>query len=118
MPDDGVESRGDRSGELVETWVATRVGGAGAGRRPFFVWLHLYDPHDPYTPPAPFAERFRSHPYDGEIAFDDAVVGSLVERLKRLGVLSTTMVALVGDHGESLNEHGEVTHAIFVYESV
>jgi choline-sulfatase len=118
MPDDEIERRGDRTGQLAENWVARQVGNPGADRPPFFVWLHLYDPHDPYTPPAPFAEQFRSHPYDGEIAFDDAVVGSFVERLKRLGVLSTTMVAVVGDHGESLNEHGEVTHAIFVYESV
>jgi choline-sulfatase len=117
-PDDEIERRGDRTGQLAENWVARQVDRPSADRPPLFVWLHLYDPHDPYTPPAPFAERFRSHPYDGEIAFDDAVVGSLVERLKRLGVLSTTIVALVGDHGESLNEHGEVTHAIFVYESV
>lgn len=118
IPDDAIERRGDRTGQLAEKWVARQVGDTGADRPPFFVWLHLYDPHDPYTPPAPFAEPFRGHPYDGEIAFDDAVVGSLVERLKRLGVLSTTMVALVGDHGEGLSEHGEVTHAIFVYESV
>jgi choline-sulfatase len=117
-PDDEIERRGDRTGQLAENWVAKQVGDTATGRPPFFVWLHLYDPHDPYTPPAPYSELFRSHPYDGEIAFDDAVVGAFVERLKRLGVLSTTMIAVVGDHGESLNEHGEVTHAIFVYESV
>jgi arylsulfatase A-like enzyme/Tfp pilus assembly protein PilF len=118
-PNYEIERRGDRTGQLAENWVATQVGeaGKGTGRPPFFVWLHLYDPHDPYMPPAPFAERFRAHPYDGEIAFDDAVVGSIVDRLKRLGVASTTMVALVGDHGESLGEHGEVTHAMFVYEA-
>jgi choline-sulfatase len=115
--DDDVERRGDRTEQLAENWLTTQVD-AGANRPPFFVWLHLYDAHDPYTPPAPFAEPFRGHPYDGEIAFDDAVVRSLVERLKRLGVLSTTMVAVVGDHGESLGEHGEATHALFVYESV
>jgi choline-sulfatase len=117
-PDDEIERRGDRTGQLAEHWVATQVGGTGPDRPPLFVWLHLYDPHDPYTPPSPFAEAFRSHPYDGEIAFDDAVVGSLLDRLKRLDLLSTTIVALVGDHGESLGEHGEVTHAMFVYESV
>jgi choline-sulfatase len=116
-PDDEVERRGDRTGQLAEKWIATQLGNAGPDLPPFFVWLHLYDPHDPYTPPPPFAEPFRGHPYDGEIAFDDAVVGSLVARLKRLGVLSTTIVALVGDHGESLGEHGEATHAMFVYES-
>ncbi len=118
-PDDEIERRGDRTGQLAEKWVATQVGGPGPGvdRPPFFVWLHLYDPHDPYLPPAPFAERFRDHPYDGEIAFDDAVVGSIIDRLKRLGAASTTIVALVGDHGESLGEHGEDTHAMFVYEA-
>jgi arylsulfatase A-like enzyme/Tfp pilus assembly protein PilF len=117
-PNDEIERRGDRTEQLAENWVANQVGDAGVDRPPFFVWLHLYDPHDPYRPPPPFAEAFHDHPYDGEIAFDDAVVGSIVDRLKRLGVLSTTMVALVGDHGESLGEHGEVTHAMFVYESV
>lgn len=117
-PADEIERRGDRTGQLAEKWVSAQADGAGADSPPFFVWLHLYDPHDPYTPPPPFAEPFRDHPYDGEIAFDDAVVASLVDRLKRLGVLSTTIVALVGDHGESLGEHGEVTHAMFVYESV
>src|SRR5262249_13217895 len=75
-PDDEIERRGDRTGQLAENWVATQVGeaGTGADRPPFFVWLHLYDPHDPYLPPAPFVERFLDHPYDGEIAFDDAVV--------------------------------------------
>jgi choline-sulfatase len=118
--DDELERRGDRTGQLAENWIATQVGGAGGkgDRPPFFVWLHLYDPHDPYTPPGPFAERFRDHPYDGEIAFDDAVVGSIVARLIRLGVASTTIVAVVGDHGESLGEHDEATHAMFVYETV
>jgi arylsulfatase A-like enzyme/Tfp pilus assembly protein PilF len=117
-PEDEIERRGDRTGQLAEQWIATQPGTAGVDRPPFFVWLHLYDPHDPYTPPPPFAEPFQNHPYDGEIAFDDAVVGSLVDRLKRLGLLATTIVAVVGDHGESLGEHGEVTHAMFVYESV
>jgi len=116
-PQEDVERRGDRTGQLAEQWIEKQNAASGDGT-PFFVWLHLYDPHDPYTPPAPFAEPFRDRPYDGEIAFDDAVVGSLVGHLKRLGVLSRTIVALAGDHGESLGEHREVTHAMFVYESV
>jgi choline-sulfatase len=117
-PDDEIERRGDRTEQLAENWITAQVGDRGANRPPFFVWLHLYDPHDPYVPPAPFAEQFHDHPYDGEIAFDDAIIGSIVDRLKRLGVASTTMVALVGDHGESLGEHEEATHAMFVYEAV
>jgi choline-sulfatase len=81
------------------------------------VWLHLYDAHDPYDPPPPFREEFADRPYDGEIAFDDAAIGSVLDRLDRAGRLSSTIVAVVGDHGESLGEHGEDTHAVFVYES-
>jgi arylsulfatase A-like enzyme/Tfp pilus assembly protein PilF len=116
-PDGDVERRGDRTAELALKWVADQRG-RGAGAPPFFVWIHLYDPHDPYTPPPPFDAEFRDRPYDGEIAFDDAVVGSIIDRLSRLGVLASTIVAVAGDHGESLGEHGELTHAMFVYESV
>src|SRR5262249_59060809 len=85
-------------------------------RRPFFVWLHLYDPHDPYEPPSPFAEAFRDSPYDGEIAYDDQQVGELLARLHATGADRSLLVAAAGDHGESLGEHGEATHGLFVYE--
>src|SRR5262249_37323216 len=84
---------------------------------PFFLWLHLYDPHDPYAPPAPFRERFAQSPYDGEIAFDDAVVATVLDGIEAAGQLSSTIVAVVGDHGESLGEHDEATHALFVYDA-
>ena len=108
-----VERRGDRTGLAAEEWLSQS---APARQSPFFVWLHLYDPHDPYDPPPPFRDAFADRPYDGEIAFDDSVVGSVLDRLDRLGVLSSTIVAVAGDHGESLGDHGEVTHAMFVYE--
>jgi len=85
-------------------------------RRPFFLWLHLYDPHDPYEPPPPFAEAFRDSPYDGEIAYDDQQLGGLLARLHAIGADGSLLVAAVGDHGESLGEHGEATHGLFVYE--
>jgi arylsulfatase A-like enzyme/tetratricopeptide (TPR) repeat protein len=85
--------------------------------RPFFLWLHLYDPHDPYEPPPPFAEAFRDSPYDGEIAYDDQQIGELLARLHALGADGSLLVAAAGDHGESLGEHGEATHGLFVYES-
>ncbi|HEV3058752.1 MAG TPA: sulfatase-like hydrolase/transferase [Vicinamibacterales bacterium] len=114
-----VERRGDRTGLAAEEWLSQYAGGApSAGTRPpFFIWLHLYDAHDPYDPPAPFHDAFADRLYDGEIAFDDAVVGSMLDRIDRLGMLSTTLVAVVGDHGESLGDHGEVTHSMFVYEA-
>jgi arylsulfatase A-like enzyme/Tfp pilus assembly protein PilF len=111
-----VERRGDRTGLAARNWLANHLHGSESGT-PFLVWVHLYDPHDPYTPPPPFDDRFRDHPYDGEIAFDDAVVGSLVGQLADSNAVSSTIVAVVADHGESLGEHGEVTHAMFVYES-
>ena len=84
-------------------------------RQPYFLWVHLYDAHHPYVPPSPFREQFAGRPYDGEIAFDDALVGAL---LQRAGFGSaTTMVVVAGDHGESLGDHGESTHGLFVYEA-
>jgi len=85
--------------------------------QPLFLWVHLYDAHSPYRPPAPYAERYRSRPYDGEIAFADAQVGRLMTALGRQGLLEKSVVVVVSDHGESLGEHGEKTHGFFVYNS-
>ncbi len=86
-------------------------------RRPIFLWIHLYDPHYPYTPPEPYASRYRSRPYDGEIAFADAQVGRLFAFLREVGLYDSSVIALVGDHGEGLGEHGEKTHGFFIYNS-
>ncbi|HEX4822912.1 MAG TPA: sulfatase-like hydrolase/transferase [Candidatus Polarisedimenticolaceae bacterium] len=84
-------------------------------KAPFFLWVHFYDPHLPYVPPKPYAARFKEQPYDGEIAFMDAQLGRLMDALKRKG--TPLVVAVAGDHGESLGEHGEATHGIFVYQA-
>ncbi|HEX4822815.1 MAG TPA: sulfatase-like hydrolase/transferase [Candidatus Polarisedimenticolaceae bacterium] len=84
---------------------------------PFFLWIHLYDPHEPYTPPPPFRERFASAPYDGEIASADAELGRVFEMLRSGGLMDRTIIAITADHGESLGEHGEDTHGLFVYDS-
>jgi arylsulfatase A-like enzyme/Tfp pilus assembly protein PilF len=84
----------------------------------FFTWVHLYDPHAPYEAPEPYASRHAGRPYDGEIAFTDAQVGRLVARLDDRGLLDRTVVMVIGDHGESLTEHGEGTHGFFIYEGV
>lgn len=83
----------------------------------FFVWMHLYDPHYPYKPPAPYGEEYKTHPYDGEIAFADEQVGRLLRFLKDKGVYQHTLIVLSGDHGEGLGEHGEQTHGFFIYNS-
>ena len=82
---------------------------------PFFLWVHFYDPHLPYVPPEPYKSKLAGRPYDGEIAFMDAQLGRLLDAVKRKGV--PHYVALLGDHGESLGEHGETTHGVFLYEA-
>jgi arylsulfatase A-like enzyme/Flp pilus assembly protein TadD len=83
----------------------------------FFLWMHLYDPHYPYRPPAPYDEQYKDRPYDGEIAFADSQVGRLVDFLKAKGLYHDTLIVLTGDHGESLGEHGEKTHGFFIYNA-
>ena len=78
----------------------------------FFLWLHLYDPHAPYTPPQEFLAPGRT-PYDGEIAYADAQLGRVLDRAARApGCMDRTIVVVAGDHGEGLGEHGERTHGM------
>jgi choline-sulfatase len=81
------------------------------------LWVHLYEPHDPYEPPEPYASRHRDRPYDGEVAYVDALVGQLDDALERLGLKSRTLLAVASDHGEGLGEHQETLHGFFVYET-
>ena len=88
--------------------------------QPFFAWVHLYDPHSPYTPPEPYRSRFPATAqgaYDGEVAATDAQVGRLLQHLDAAGRLASTLVVVVGDHGESLGDHGEQQHGFFVYDA-
>jgi len=85
--------------------------------RPFFFWLHLYDPHSPYDPPEPFHTQYRGHLYDGEIAYADRELGRLITWLKSNQLYDRTMIILLSDHGESLGDHGEKEHGFFVYNS-
>jgi arylsulfatase A-like enzyme/Flp pilus assembly protein TadD len=86
-------------------------------KKPFFMFLHFYDPHTPYQPPSPFDQLYEEDLYCGEIAYADYVLGSLLPTLEELDYLGNTMVILVGDHGECLGEHGEDEHGVFVYEA-
>jgi len=87
------------------------------GPGPVFLWVHLYDAHDPYDPPPPFKARFAGAPYDGEVAAVDAAAGRLLEGLRARGRLESAVVAIAADHGESLGEHGEDTHGVFLYDA-
>ncbi len=89
----------------------------GDDDRPFFAWVHLYDPHDPYTPPQPYAAAHPGRPYDGEVAFTDHQIGVLLEGLRKMGRYEDTLIVVVADHGESLGEHGEQKHGLFVYNA-
>ena len=80
--------------------------------------MHLYDAHTPYNPPEPFKSRFPRDPYQGEISFADAQVGRVVQFLSERALLERTVIVVMGDHGESLGDHGEDGHGFFVYESV
>ncbi len=82
----------------------------------FFSWVHFYDPHSPYEPPEPYATQFRDRPYVGEIAYVDSQVGRLLKWLDRKDRTRDTVVMVIGDHGESLGDHGESGHGFFVYE--
>jgi arylsulfatase A-like enzyme/Flp pilus assembly protein TadD len=84
---------------------------------PWFLWIHCWDPHDPYEPPEPFKTKFSKNPYDGEVAYVDHVLGRLFEFLKKNKLWENSLVILTGDHGESLWDHDEETHGIFAYNS-
>ncbi|MEN6560801.1 MAG: sulfatase-like hydrolase/transferase [Acidobacteriota bacterium] len=86
-------------------------------REPWFLWAHFYDPHDPYDPPEPYRSRFKDAPYDGEVAYVDATIGRLLARLRDLGLQGRTVIVLTGDHGESLGDHGELTHGFLACNS-
>jgi arylsulfatase A-like enzyme/Tfp pilus assembly protein PilF len=105
-----VERRGDVVVDHSLAWLST------IPNKPFFLWVHLYDAHDPYDPPAPYKERFATQPYDGEIAYADACVGKLLDALRKHGLYDETMIAVMADHGESLGAHGESTHGVFLYD--
>jgi arylsulfatase A-like enzyme/tetratricopeptide (TPR) repeat protein len=93
--------------ESLARWVEAR------GGRRFFAFLHLYEPHAPYAPPP--AHRGHAHPYDGEIAYADELIGHFLDRLRGAGLLDRTIVAVTSDHGEALGDHGEKEHGFFVY---
>ncbi len=86
-------------------------------KAPWFLWVHFYDPHDPYDPPEPYRTRFARNLYNGEVAYADAVMGSLLDDLKEHGQIETTLIVFTSDHGESLGEHNEITHGYLAYNA-
>ena len=84
------------------------------GGKKFFLWAHYYDPHAPYDPPGPYKSAYAQDLYSGEIAYMDEHIGRLLDGIKRGGLAGRTLIMVVGDHGESLGEHGEMTHGVFL----
>jgi len=106
-----MQRRGEVTLGFALEWVGQQKGG------PFFLWFHLWDAHDPYNPPEPFRSKFPNAPYNGGIAYVDSIVGKLFDYLRTQGLYDNTLIAVAADHGESLGEHGELTHSIFLYDS-
>jgi choline-sulfatase len=106
-----VERRGLEVVQRAEAWWDAHP------RGPHFVWIHLYDPHDPYEPPLPYSKLYKDRLYDGEIAYADSALANFVEHLKKHGWYENSLIIVVGDHGEGLGEHHEQTHGIFLYDS-
>lgn len=106
-----LERRGMVVEQHAESWLNAHPTGA------HFVWMHLYDPHDPYDPPPPYSEIYKERPYDGEIAYADSALGHFLAYLKKRGWYNGALIVVVGDHGEGLGEHQEDTHGIFLYDS-
>ncbi len=103
-----------RAGETVDRaiqWLGAQ------SDKPFFLWVHLFDPHSPYDPPTPFRQKYDGKLYDGEVAYTDQQLGRLFESVGKKSLPENTVIAVLSDHGESLADHGEFTHGVFLYDS-
>jgi arylsulfatase A-like enzyme/predicted Zn-dependent protease len=104
----------ERRGEVVIdralSWLKKR-------NSPWFLWIHCWDPHDPYEPPEPFLTQYKVHPYTGEVAYVDFVLGRFFAYLEENNLFENTLVIFTGDHGESLGQHGEKTHGFLAYNT-
>jgi arylsulfatase A-like enzyme/Flp pilus assembly protein TadD len=107
----------DYSERIAGKTIAAALDWLSLRKEKWFCWIHLWDPHFPYAPPEPFAGRFSGDPYSGEVAYVDEELGTLLDTGRKKGWLDKTLVVLTGDHGESLGEHGEMTHSYFAYNS-
>ncbi len=108
------ERGGDQVTEAATAWLRAHAGGR------FFLFLHYFDPHWPYSAPEPFAGRYKGKPhgdYDAEIAFTDHQIGRVLAVLDELKVRNRTLVIALSDHGEGLDEHNEKTHTLLLYDT-
>jgi arylsulfatase A-like enzyme/cytochrome c-type biogenesis protein CcmH/NrfG len=106
-----LERKADAVIAPAERWITGRT------EAPWFAWVHLFDAHAPYDAPSEMRKKFPNDPYGAEVAYLDEVLGEFLSRLSTSGRLDRTVVAVLGDHGESLGDHGERTHGTFAYDS-
>lgn len=111
MPIGTLQRPGGETSAIAQRWIGEHK------QKPFFFFLHLFEPHSPYEPVEPFKSRY-ALPYDGEIATADQIVGQFIDQLKADGVYDDAIIVLMSDHGEGLSEHGEPEHGIFLYREV
>ena len=104
------ERKAEKTFEAFSRWLGKNQA------RSFFCWVHFYDPHLPYDPPAPYNVEFADSLYDGEIAYMDQVIGKTIEALREKSLLAKTLVILAGDHGEAFGEKVEAGHGVFIYD--
>jgi arylsulfatase A-like enzyme/Tfp pilus assembly protein PilF len=110
---DSVQREGGKVTEAFFDWLEKNH------QQKFLSWIHLYDPHTPYDPPEPYKTQYSNSYwtlYDGEIAYVDFLIGEILEKLKEKNILKKTLIVIVGDHGESLGQHGENSHGFFIYD--
>ncbi|HEY0144040.1 MAG TPA: sulfatase-like hydrolase/transferase [Thermoanaerobaculia bacterium] len=102
-----IQRDGAATAKVASDWIAKQ-------QKPVFFFLHIYEPHTPYTPPEPFKSKYASA-YDGEIAHADDIVGKFLQSLKDAGLYDKSLIIITSDHGEGLGEHGEDEHGVFLY---
>ena len=106
-----VERKGEEVVSRAVHWLKSHKDGF------WFLFVHLFDPHQPYLPPSPYAEKYAHNLYAGEVAYTDECLGRLFLYLENSGLMANTLVVFTADHGEALGDHGERTHGYFAYNS-
>ena len=104
-----VERPADRVIEPAMEWISGQ-------KEKWFCWIHLFDPHDPYTPPEPYKNLYKNDLYSGEVAFVDAQLGRLFDFLQKRGSYENTIIIFTADHGEAFGEKGETHHGFYAYD--
>ncbi|MHC4912460.1 MAG: sulfatase-like hydrolase/transferase [Planctomycetota bacterium] len=109
-PQDSLQRRGEEASRFACSYLEQHTD------VPFFLFLHYFDPHDDYIPPEPFASEYADNLYAGEIAYTDHCIAQVIDKLKSLDLYDSSLIIIVGDHGEALGDHGEAYHGYYIYQ--